>query len=219
MSAELYERRDGESDAAYQALRDYMKLGVRRSLSKLCAQYTRQASSKRSTKQPPTESLNTLETWSHTHDWVKRAKAWDIEQQKQDDAALAISRQKWVEDEVANAKAELQRFKFVRGTVNLSFKEQVKEVQEVDPDDPNKIIITRTYIEHIDVSQHAAMTRWLDNISAVGRRAHGLPEKITEAHIDDNFDSESAYKAYIGISPDDWDDELTNDTHEADSAV
>lgn len=218
MAAVSYERRDNETDAAYQALLDYCRMGVRRSLSKLCTQYTRQASSKRTAKkEPPTASLNTLETWSHQHEWVKRAKVYDTDQQKKQEAEIEASRKKWIEDEIANAKAELQRFKLVRGTVNLSFKEQVTETQAPDPDDPNKIIITRTFIEHIDVSQHAAMTRWLDNISALGRRAHGLPEKITEAHIDDNLDSEKSFKAYIGINPDDWDDEVNDNS--ADSAV
>lgn len=216
---EIYERRDSESDAAYQALRDYCRIGVRRSLSKLLAQYTRQASNKRSTKQPPTLSSNTLETWSHQHEWVKRAKAYDIDQQKKLDTDLETSRQKWIEDEIGNAKAELQRFKLVRGKVNLSMKEQVKETQEPDPEDPNKIIVTRVFIERIDLSTHAALTRWLDNISAIGRRAHGLPERITEAHIDPNIDAEKMYKTYYGIGPDDWDEPLNDDSDAGDSAV
>lgn len=217
--AELWDQRDGESDAAHQALRDYCRMGVRRSLSKLLAQYTRQASNKRSTKLPPTQSSNTLETWSHSHEWVKRAKAYDVDQQKKLDAEIEASRKKWIEDEITNAKAELQRFKLVRGAVNLSFKEQVSETKTPDPDDPTKTIVTRTFIEHIDVSQHAALTRWLDNISAIGRRAHGLPEKITEAHIDPNIDADKMYKAYYGISPDDWDEPLNDDTDAGDSAV
>lgn len=219
MAAEIYERRDGESDAAYQALRDYCLMGVKRSLSKLLAQYTRRASSKRIVKQPPTTSLNTLETWSHSHEWVKRAKAYDIDQQKQDDAALIASRQKLLDDEAADYKAELMRFRQVRSRATVVKQEQVQETSAPDPDDPNIIIITRTIVETVDVSDHIALTKWRLEISALGRRANGMPEKITEAHIDDKIDSEKSFKAYIGISPDDWDEQLTDDIDEADSAV
>lgn len=215
---EIWERRDGESDSAYQALRDYLRIGVRRSLSKLCAQYTRQASSKRTVKQPPTTSLNTLETWSHQHEWVKRAKAYDIDEQRKLDAALEANRQKLIDDELADYRAELRRFREVRSKVLPSYFEQVSEVKAPDPDDPNKTIITRTIVEHIDIGTSHALTKWRLDISALGRRANGMPEKITEALIDDNVDADKTFKAYIGISPDDWDDGPADD-NEANSAL
>ncbi|WP_149183287.1 hypothetical protein [Streptomyces sp. TRM49041] len=67
-SAEAWERRPGESAAAWEAFACYRDLGLSRSISKV------------------TDSLRKartlVERWSVTHQWVIRAEAWDREQDR-----------------------------------------------------------------------------------------------------------------------------------------
>lgn len=212
--AELWDKRADESKAAHEALMDYLRMGVKRSLRGLISRYSKQTSTK-----PPTTKLNTISTWSNKFEWQKRAQAYDIAQQKKLDAKLDDERKKLVAAELADYKAELMRFRQVRSRAALVKEEQVSEVSKPDPDDSNKTIITRTIVESVDVGSHIALTKWRLEISALGRRANGMPEKITEAHIDDSSDSEKKFKMYIGISPDDWDDDISDADDSSDSAV
>lgn len=65
---ELWERQPKESIQAFEAFTKYRDMGVNRSLRKVV--------------QEVNKSLTTIGEWSSKHDWVKRAAAWDAEQDR-----------------------------------------------------------------------------------------------------------------------------------------
>lgn len=206
----IWEKRDDESAAAHEALRDYLRMGVRRSLRKLSENYLRRASSKRAAKQPPTTSLNSLETWSNTHEWVKRAQAYDADQQRRLDEAIAQRRRKLLDEEFKDFEAELARFRKVRKQISIT-ETEVVDVKEETDDETGTVIMSKTVVESVNLGAHRMMTKWRAEISALGRRSMGMPERITEQLVDPDIDAEKQFKAYVGISPDDWDDDEAED--------
>lgn len=203
-----WDKRDDESKAAHAALMDYLRMGTKRSLRSLVKRYESQTSSK-----PPTTKLNSLTTWSNKHEWVKRADAYDDAQEAKQDKRIAAARSKLITDEMKDYRAELARFRSVRSTLNFTGQDLTEETIEFD-ESTGITTVTRTVVESINPSAHRTMSKWRGEISALGRRSLGMPEKITERHIDPDMDAEKMIKGYIGISPDDWDD-----GDEADSAV
>jgi hypothetical protein len=67
-SAEAWERRPGESTAAWAAFACYRDLGLARSIGKVAARLAK--------------SRTLIERWSTAHRWVLRAEAWDREQDR-----------------------------------------------------------------------------------------------------------------------------------------
>lgn len=66
---ELWDRREAESPEAFEAFRAYRDLGVGRSIRKVAEQLDK--------------SRQLVGRWSADHDWVERAGAWDLEQDRQ----------------------------------------------------------------------------------------------------------------------------------------
>lgn len=64
----LWERQPGESAKAYEAFSTYRDMGSDRSLAKV--------------GQALGKSKAMMEKWSSAHNWVERAKAWDVEQDR-----------------------------------------------------------------------------------------------------------------------------------------
>lgn len=203
----LWDKREGESKAAYAALLDYLRMGTKRSLRSLLKRYQEQTSNK-----PPTTKFNSLSTWSNRFEWVKRAAAYDEAQEAKQEKRIAAARAKLIDDELADYRAERARFLKVRAKMHVT-DEFISTTEEVD-EKTGKVTITKTVEISVDPSAHRLLTKWRSDISALGRRSLGMPEKITEQHIDPDIDAEKTLKGYIGISPDDWDDD-----DEADSAV
>ncbi|MFE0642112.1 hypothetical protein ACFW2Y_10965 [Streptomyces sp. NPDC058877] len=67
-SAEAWERRPGESAAAWEAFACYRDLGLSRSIGKVAERLAK--------------SRTLIERWSTAHRWVQRAEAWDREQDR-----------------------------------------------------------------------------------------------------------------------------------------
>ncbi len=65
-------RQSGESNKAIQALNDWLRLGVGRTLPALLAKYTETHQNT-----PPTKSLDTLKQWSSDYGWAIRATEYD----------------------------------------------------------------------------------------------------------------------------------------------
>lgn len=71
-------RVEGESRVANQALRDYARLGVRRSLRGLLARYASgQPVDNEQTEKPPTTKWTTLSNWSTRFAWQERVRRFD----------------------------------------------------------------------------------------------------------------------------------------------
>lgn len=77
----IYERQPGETTKAYSAFCIYRDMGANRSLE--------------STAQTLSKSVQPIKTWSVKWEWVKRAEAWDIEQDflRQKEAIVANRKQ------------------------------------------------------------------------------------------------------------------------------
>lgn len=70
----LPERREKESDNAYNALLDYCQMGAGRSLSSLVNRYQTVSKSL-----PPTKRITTLKQWSSRYEWQARTAAYDAD--------------------------------------------------------------------------------------------------------------------------------------------
>lgn len=73
MAVELIagEIKEGESKDAVIAFNDYARMGLGRSLAKLCERY------QSATETPPTKRLNTLKRWSTDFGWQERVEAYE----------------------------------------------------------------------------------------------------------------------------------------------
>lgn len=74
----LWDRLPDENEKQYLAFKDYCRLGISRSLSKLIKKYRSQNESKTS----PVIRLATAKEWSSTFNWVARAESWDKSQEE-----------------------------------------------------------------------------------------------------------------------------------------
>jgi len=83
-------RAKGESTKANQALHDYARMGLARSLRDLHTQYIQRASNAR-----PTAKWWTLETWSRRYEWQARVARYEQLLQEQELAAFAADRLEW----------------------------------------------------------------------------------------------------------------------------
>lgn len=92
--------------------------------------------------------------WSSANDWTARAEAWDANQQLSDDDRRARLRDELIEDEIADYRAQLLQW---RKTWDIA-------TRTPDPDFQN-------------------LTKWRRDISAMGRLALGLPDKVTESQL------------------------------------
>jgi hypothetical protein len=73
-------RQKGETYRAVIACNDWLLMGPGRSLRALWRQYSKIP--QKAPNQPPTRSYNTLKKWSRRHNWQKRAKLYDAEQER-----------------------------------------------------------------------------------------------------------------------------------------
>lgn len=74
--AELWEKRDGETDKAYAAFCSYRDApALTRSIRKSCMAMLREDYTE--------YRLRVWENWSAKHDWIKRTRAWDGEKDRQ----------------------------------------------------------------------------------------------------------------------------------------
>jgi len=92
----------GETAKAYAAFLDYVQMGPGRSLKKLCERYRGQTAGEVGVKNPPTQRLATLETWSTRFQWQARLAAYETERQQR---ALAVWEQRQAEVRAADWEA------------------------------------------------------------------------------------------------------------------
>jgi hypothetical protein len=81
-----------ESKAAHAAFLDYVRMGPRRSIRQLHAQYVKQTSSTPQADSVPTSSLKTLFTWSARHGWQDRLTAYQEERDRREQEAWEARR-------------------------------------------------------------------------------------------------------------------------------
>lgn len=126
VEVELWERQEGETPRAYEAFCIYRDLGPNRSIAK--------------TVQKLGKNKTTLEQWSAKYEWVKRATAWDAEQDR-------IVRQQQLED----IKKMRKQHADVAYAMILKAAQALKRipVDEIKASDISRMVETASKLERI----------------------------------------------------------------------
>lgn len=150
-----------ESIKAYAAFIEYRDMGVQRSIRQLA--------------QNLGKSDTLIMGWSTRHEWVARAEAWDAAQIAAMDELRAEQRKRLVERELVDYEKMLNRYDEVWEAAKL----HIRHVKGIDPKTgkPTEVI-------SLNVDNWHELTKWRDSIAKQGRRALGLPDKITESKTD-----------------------------------
>lgn len=192
---ESLKKLDTEKTPAYQAFLDYVAQGPGRSLHKLYEEYVSRTDDDPA---PPTRNERTIDEWSLKHEWQKRIAAYLGEQrkalgnrQKEQYVKLADKGMAQIEKLIEMTDDMLKEFALMR----ITKRRRVK-----DPNNPGK---------EIETVQLKVNTADLNNLI----KAHAdlqknlrlaLGEKTT---VEMDASADGKVKLYIGVSPDDWDDE------------
>lgn len=159
-----WDRRDNETAKAYAAFLEYRNLGVQRSLSAV--------------SQKLNKSIMVLARWSSPNDWVARAEAWDAEQNRRDEETRAEARKRLIERELVDYEKALGKFDDVWERTKLHERRTRRTL------DDGSIV----EVIELNVTDWRELTKWRDDISKQGRRALGLPDKITQSQVNVDMD-------------------------------
>jgi hypothetical protein len=163
----LWDKQDKETARSYAAFCDYRDMGTGRSLRALHEQYSSTFPTK-----PPTLKENTLFTWSTKNEWQRRVLAWDNEQTRLQTKEFELARTQIIEDELRDYRLQLAKWESVFKATPLH------ESQHRTTKDG----VTTEFVK-IKLSALHQLTRWRDDITKQGRRALGMPEKVTEQKV------------------------------------
>lgn len=180
-----------ETPRAAAAFREYCFLGPGRSLAKLL-EHLRQSGGK------VTVRLRTLETWSSQYSWQERIKAWDEEQFKAEEEAIAEERKRVLRSEYAlmHKRVELLNRK-VKQLVDITDDEETIWLDDV------KSVGSGPGAERVDLKTFNAdafkeLREYLDDIAAeMGERIKKkelsvtiIPKEYVNTPDDDGCDEE-----------------------------
>jgi hypothetical protein len=192
------ERNPGESDKAVQAANDYLRMGPGRSLRKLAQKYNK---SRRTT--PPTTSKDTLGIWSSDFEWQKRASEYDaaIEAAKNEKRRKSLEEGLALEYERVNKLKRLARY----------LESQIFEKDD-DGNQPNvwvadvKQIGGGEFVERVDLVRFnsALISEYRSTLDDIAKEVGDRRQKQEISGLDGG---PIVVKGYIGISPDDWDED------------
>lgn len=149
---------DKESDVAYQAFTEYREMPVPRSL--------------RDVAQKLGKSLTLIGRWSSKHEWVKRIEAWEAYLRTEKEAQRAQQREMLLNDEWGDYETQLAKWNdlFQRTKLHSQPRTETIEGQTV------KLV-------EVNIGDFIALARLRKEIGDQGRRAIGLPEKITQSQL------------------------------------
>jgi hypothetical protein len=151
-----WDKRDDESDKAYEAFTAYLHLGSDRSLDKVRQKYAKSTSYKRQ-----------LQKWSSAYLWVSRASAYDASLRSEIESTQAELRNKLLKDEFNDGLLLLSKWRDLFDEAELQF-----EREETKKD------ISTIYVE-VNIPGHLALAKLRREIGDQMRRALGLPLQIT----------------------------------------
>lgn len=190
----------GETVKSHQAFLDYIDMGHQRSLPKLMAQYDQMT-----TERPPCTQIKTLKTWSSKFDWQHRLMEYQNECQ-----SLAVATQREAYNQHIQRALPLANRLMTQMETMLDNFQQMRITSRSmipDPRDPTR----QRMIESI---QHKVNTRDLRDLSAMFgqlskdmRTMLGVPT-MSESKVENVG---QVMKAYINVSPDDWDNAAAPD--------
>ena len=177
----LWERQDTDTKASYAAFVDYCEMGVKRSLRGLHERYIQQASNK-----PPTKKWTTISTWSLTGNWQERVQAYDDDQLAQRTAAHQAAITQLIDDELFDYDDQLVKWHELFEATRSYQRHKRYEERDDAGNKTGKIIET----VEMNISDWHQLSKWRDDIAKQGRRALGLPDKISR----DEFSGEIEHK-------------------------
>lgn len=218
MTAELWEQQSGETARAYKAFVTYRDLGAERSIDRAYVALSSKRQRNGSETAAKAAPRHWYE-WSSNNEWVRRAQAWDREQQRQADETRELLKRnriaELIEDEFADYRAELARFRRVRDQTPAYEREAMKETTETKDDENGKPmrVIVRIHTARLNVGSHRGLTRWRKNISELGRLSVGLPTSFTASKVDAKVEGSMTWKQMVeeARGDDESDDEADPD--------
>jgi hypothetical protein len=148
-------RIDADTDRSYAALLDYARMGAGRSLRGLVGDYRKQSVDEQCTEKPPTTRFPTIARWSTEHDWQARVAEYDQRQAVADETAKALARERIAYEELRDYDAMVAEWHARWGKT--------------------------AYNGNMPLSDFREMARLRADIADQGRRAVGLPDKVTES--------------------------------------
>jgi hypothetical protein len=151
---EPWERQKGESAKAYEAFSEYRDMGARRSIAKVAEKLQK--------------SNQLLGRWSRNHEWVKRAAAWDAEQDR-------IARQNQIEEikKMRKRHTDLASAMLVKAARAL---QRIPE-DEIKATDVSRMVETASKLERISRG---------DAGDVIEERDGGEAPKVVQFYIPDN---------------------------------
>jgi len=166
----LWDKQEKDTTKSYTAFCDYRDMGTGRSLRALVKQYLAQYNSNSQAK-PPARTEQTIFAWSTKNNWQKRIAAWDNEQTTLRTKEHELARKQIIEEELRDYRAQLAKW------LDLFERTPLHEVNYKTKNDDGSVTEFQK-INHVALHQ---ITRWRDDITKQGRRALGMPEKVTES--------------------------------------
>lgn len=169
-----------ESGKAFAAFELYREMGVERSIAKVAQKYNKSAS-----------YIAQLNRWSGQHGWVKRAAAWDDAQSQAHNVEMNAHREALIDAELADYEQQLANWRRLWDTTQIFIERRSMTL----PDG------TRVQMSELNIDGYIRLAEYRHRISALGRRAMGLPDKIVQSDVTSGG---KAIKGYAIVSPDDW---------------
>lgn len=188
----------GESDNAVIACNDWLRMGPGRSLPALVEKYTAEHYGA-----PPTTKLNTLKRWSSDHDWAARATAFDAnyEQIKSEQRARVMNYGAALDFERVTRLKHLADFLeaqiYERDDEGRHCNIWVKDVKQIGSGDD-------AYSVDIFRFNGGLLSEYRNTLNDIAKEVGGRTQKVQHSGDENN---PLQIKAYIGFSPDDWDDD------------
>lgn len=175
MSGNVWDKQDYETPKAHQGFLAYRDLGPKRSLKRAWTLY--QERTKPEHKRNNNVSSHFAD-WSRNNQWVERAEAWDLHQASLVEQQREDQRRRLIESEIDDYETQLAKWHELWQRTKLHERRT------------QRILEDGTIVELIEVniSDFSRLAKLREDISRQGRRALGLPEKITESMVQGQMD-------------------------------
>jgi len=180
----LWERQEHDTPRSWEAFVIYRDMGAERSLVKAWVAYRTGMNQGQNRDNIPAMP-GYFKDWSSTHNWQKRVKAYDEYLAKKEREKREALREKIIEDELTDYDWQLTLWRKVMSSAKLH---EISRGEKL-PDG------TLVKLVELLVNQWYTLTRWRDDISRQGRRALGMPDRITQEKVDTGIEMTILHQA------------------------
>lgn len=165
-----YERQPKESPRAFAAFAAYRDMGAARSIEKVREKLDKKSGYSRQ-----------LQEWSSVHRWVERAREYDETSER----AIREKVDARYGDKIANARVKIITDELEEYERQLDKYAQVWERTQLHERGSEHKLPTGEKVKLVQVAidEWRELLRWRLDISFLGRRAVGLPDRVTQADV------------------------------------